>query len=295
MGLLWKSAIFEWSIFMNSSCSCLSAPTKSVPFSERISLTFPLDTKRRNVMMNDAFSRCTLIQHSKYSAILSKIHSYRLLFGDFAHWDLSLHLVHNERLLRGWIILTVFVISQSFGRMNSIEDLCRRPLTRRRPSVWMNGSNLMMLSLTSTFPLCWSREIVFLNLNCCSAAAIFLFVFSSSETSSGWMSLLGWLLVFMEYFFLDKRVLKTKRNVFDTVGVGDEQLEFLEFSWIFVKVAQHHVTTPRFVLVFRSLFSTDCRLLLPVLLLPSTPTVELIGFTREFQMTKALYRPFWVF
>jgi len=27
-----------------------------------------------------------LIRHSKYSAILSKIHSYRLLFGDFAHW-----------------------------------------------------------------------------------------------------------------------------------------------------------------------------------------------------------------
>jgi len=25
--------------------------------------------------------------HSKYSAILSKIHSYRLFFGDFAHWE----------------------------------------------------------------------------------------------------------------------------------------------------------------------------------------------------------------
>jgi len=28
-----------------------------------------------------------LIRHSNYSAILSKIHSCRLLFGDFSHWD----------------------------------------------------------------------------------------------------------------------------------------------------------------------------------------------------------------
>jgi len=27
-----------------------------------------------------------LIRHSKYSAIILKIHSYRLLFGDFTHW-----------------------------------------------------------------------------------------------------------------------------------------------------------------------------------------------------------------
>jgi len=28
-----------------------------------------------------------LIRHAKYSAMLSKIHYYRLLFRDFAHWE----------------------------------------------------------------------------------------------------------------------------------------------------------------------------------------------------------------
>jgi len=30
-----------------------------------------------------------LIRHSKYSAILSKIHYYRLLFGDLAHLEVT--------------------------------------------------------------------------------------------------------------------------------------------------------------------------------------------------------------
>jgi len=40
---------------------------------------------------------CYFGTHSKYSATLSKIHSYRLLFGDFAHWSK----IHSYRLLFG--------------------------------------------------------------------------------------------------------------------------------------------------------------------------------------------------
>jgi len=36
-------------------------------------------------------SNILLIRHSKYSTMLSKIQSCRLLFGDFAHWNIILN------------------------------------------------------------------------------------------------------------------------------------------------------------------------------------------------------------
>jgi len=42
-----------------------------------------------NIFLYIYFVQSQLIRHSKYSAMLSKIHFYKLLYGDFAHWDMS--------------------------------------------------------------------------------------------------------------------------------------------------------------------------------------------------------------
>jgi len=41
------------------------------------------------LVSNNIFLYIYFIRHSKYSAMLSKIHFYKLLYGDFAHWDMS--------------------------------------------------------------------------------------------------------------------------------------------------------------------------------------------------------------
>jgi len=63
-----------------------------------------------------------LIQHLKYSAMLSKIHSYQaVFFGDFAHWDIpplcSLNCTNASRALPYLIPNVILELVMEFSQL----------------------------------------------------------------------------------------------------------------------------------------------------------------------------------